>query len=176
MPEIVKITCGTLPRVMPDGSTAAADYSELTVTETGAELVRYQGDARETVPIRETVFRQTALEETAALIAAHPDTPAPEPPLASQVTYRDGTVKYAPPEELSRILQNLKLLLTLQGSELVQPQGLVCAPNPAMRPQGMALFQMMQETPQIFAPTEWHCACGAVNTGKFCQNCGSPKP
>ena len=23
---------------------------------------------------------------------------------------------------------------------------------------------------------EWVCSCGAVNTGKFCQNCGSPKP
>ena len=24
--------------------------------------------------------------------------------------------------------------------------------------------------------SEWICSCGAVNTGKFCQNCGSPKP
>ena len=24
--------------------------------------------------------------------------------------------------------------------------------------------------------SEWVCSCGAVNTGKFCQNCGSPKP
>ena len=23
---------------------------------------------------------------------------------------------------------------------------------------------------------EWTCACGAVNTGKFCSNCGGPKP
>ena len=23
---------------------------------------------------------------------------------------------------------------------------------------------------------EWKCACGAVNTGKFCSECGSPKP
>ena len=22
----------------------------------------------------------------------------------------------------------------------------------------------------------WTCSCGAVNQGKFCQNCGSPKP
>lgn len=26
------------------------------------------------------------------------------------------------------------------------------------------------------SPEEWTCSCGAVNTGKFCQNCGSPKP
>ena len=23
---------------------------------------------------------------------------------------------------------------------------------------------------------EWKCACGAVNTGKFCSECGAPKP
>ena len=23
---------------------------------------------------------------------------------------------------------------------------------------------------------EWKCACGAVNTGKFCAECGQPKP
>ncbi|MDE6798545.1 MAG: SPFH domain-containing protein, partial [Ruminococcus sp.] len=22
----------------------------------------------------------------------------------------------------------------------------------------------------------WKCSCGAENTGKFCQNCGKPKP
>ncbi len=26
------------------------------------------------------------------------------------------------------------------------------------------------------APGGWTCECGAVNTGKFCQNCGKPKP
>ncbi|MDW7659729.1 MAG: SPFH domain-containing protein, partial [Bacillota bacterium] len=23
---------------------------------------------------------------------------------------------------------------------------------------------------------EWTCACGAVNTGKFCPECGQPRP
>ncbi len=26
------------------------------------------------------------------------------------------------------------------------------------------------------APGGWTCECGAVNTGKFCQNCGKPRP
>ncbi len=26
------------------------------------------------------------------------------------------------------------------------------------------------------AKTEWTCSCGAVNTGKFCQECGAPRP
>ena len=25
-------------------------------------------------------------------------------------------------------------------------------------------------------PAEWTCSCGAVNTGKFCSECGSPRP
>lgn len=26
------------------------------------------------------------------------------------------------------------------------------------------------------APGEWKCECGTVNSGKFCQNCGKPRP
>ena len=55
------------------------------------------------------------------------------------------------------------------------------------------LFQMGQQQPQYqqppqqYAPQQqyapppavpagWQCACGAVNQGKFCQNCGQPQP
>ncbi|MBQ3504840.1 MAG: SPFH domain-containing protein [Oscillospiraceae bacterium] len=41
------------------------------------------------------------------------------------------------------------------------------------------LFQMGQQQPSQ-APAApaggWKCSCGAVNTGKFCAECGSPKP
>ena len=30
--------------------------------------------------------------------------------------------------------------------------------------------------PKPVVETGWTCSCGAVNTGKFCQNCGSKKP
>ncbi len=38
--------------------------------------------------------------------------------------------------------------------------------------------QMPQQQPQQAAPAQggWTCACGAVNTGKFCSECGSKKP
>jgi len=30
--------------------------------------------------------------------------------------------------------------------------------------------------PKPAAPESWTCSCGAVNTGKFCSECGKPKP
>ncbi len=30
--------------------------------------------------------------------------------------------------------------------------------------------------PKPAAPAGWTCSCGAVNTGKFCSECGAPKP
>ncbi len=31
-------------------------------------------------------------------------------------------------------------------------------------------------TPKPAAPAGWTCSCGATNSGKFCSECGSPKP
>lgn len=37
--------------------------------------------------------------------------------------------------------------------------------------------QMQQQQQQAAKPTDgWTCACGAQNTGKFCQECGNKKP
>lgn len=33
-----------------------------------------------------------------------------------------------------------------------------------------------QTAPVSPAANGWNCGCGAVNTGNFCQNCGSPRP
>ncbi len=40
-----------------------------------------------------------------------------------------------------------------------------------------SLYQMGQQT-QSAAPAadSWKCSCGAVNTGKFCAECGAPRP
>ena len=50
------------------------------------------------------------------------------------------------------------------------------AQQPQMQQPQMQQPQMQQ--PQQAAPAAggWQCSCGATNTGKFCQNCGSPKP
>lgn len=43
--------------------------------------------------------------------------------------------------------------------------------------QATPQMQSQYQQPSQTAPkTEWTCACGAVNTGKFCSECGSPRP
>ena len=36
--------------------------------------------------------------------------------------------------------------------------------------------QQQQAAPQPAAADSWTCACGVANTGKFCSNCGAPRP
>ena len=33
-----------------------------------------------------------------------------------------------------------------------------------------------QQTPATPMGNNWTCSCGTTNTGKFCQDCGAPKP
>ena len=42
----------------------------------------------------------------------------------------------------------------------------------------MGMQQQAQQQAAAPAPAQngWKCACGAVNSGKFCAECGSPKP
>ena len=49
--------------------------------------------------------------------------------------------------------------------------------NAAQNFYNMGVQQQAQQ-PAAPAPAAagWKCACGAVNTGKFCTECGSPKP
>lgn len=46
----------------------------------------------------------------------------------------------------------------------------------AMGAQQQAAQTVQQAQPQQQAAGGWTCACGAVNTGKFCMECGKPKP
>ncbi|MGN0356077.1 MAG: SPFH domain-containing protein [Muricoprocola sp.] len=42
--------------------------------------------------------------------------------------------------------------------------------------QAMMNQHMQQNRPVQQSQNAWTCQCGTVNTGKFCQECGSPKP
>lgn len=49
-----------------------------------------------------------------------------------------------------------------------------------MNPQNLFAMGQQVQTPAQQAPQQaaggWTCACGSVNTGNFCANCGTPKP
>lgn len=46
----------------------------------------------------------------------------------------------------------------------------------AMGQQQAAAQQRGPQPSAVPAESTWTCTCGAVNTGKFCQECGKPKP
>lgn len=45
-----------------------------------------------------------------------------------------------------------------------------------MNAQNLYAMGQQQATPQTPQPGSWTCSCGAVNKGRFCSECGSPKP
>lgn len=45
-----------------------------------------------------------------------------------------------------------------------------------MGAQQQAQQAQMRQQQAVPAGNSWTCSCGASNTGKFCMNCGSPKP
>ncbi len=52
------------------------------------------------------------------------------------------------------------------------------APEPAVVKPGAAVVYKPGTgtvTPAA-APAKWQCKCGAMNTGRFCTNCGAPRP
>ena len=61
------------------------------------------------------------------------------------------------------------------GGQVMQSQYPVAANGgfAQQQPQGMPQASGPQGDP---AASGWACACGATNTGKFCSNCGAPKP
>ncbi len=75
---------------------------------------------------------------------------------------------------------NAQSLYQMGQAQQTQPQqgAYATAPNGGFGNPQQAVPQ--QAAPQQAAPApagdSWTCSCGSVNTGKFCPNCGSPKP
>ena len=62
-----------------------------------------------------------------------------------------------------------------------QPPQQAQGPNPQFAPAQPAapaapVAPAAPAAPEAPAADSWTCACGSVNTGKFCTNCGTPKP
>lgn len=57
------------------------------------------------------------------------------------------------------------------------PQQPPQSPQPPQPPQQPPQSPQSPQQPQTPAPSGWSCSCGHTgNTGKFCMECGSPKP
>lgn len=69
-------------------------------------------------------------------------------------------------------------MMGFMGMSMAQQAGGMNAQNLfAMGQQQQAQQQLHQTAPQqTEAPGSWRCSCGATSTGKFCPECGSPKP
>lgn len=200
MPDIKRVICGTLPKTMPNGKKVTADYYEFIVNGETAELIRYEGDEKVCYDIDDDIVVEVALQEIERLLDENPDEqPFNEMlPLAKNVIFADGTVKYVPKDELLQLLSNI---IPMKAANYVMPQGLVAAPSPAGNvlnnfnniglgmgiQNGMNNMPMLQGIVRAFPPSEvpektdvsekWKCEnCGAVSGGRFCSECGSPKP
>lgn len=58
----------------------------------------------------------------------------------------------------------------------VNPQNLFTMAQQQAAQQQSAEQGMQQQTGQQADTNSWKCSCGAVSTGKFCPECGAPKP
>ncbi len=70
--------------------------------------------------------------------------------------------------------------MAFMGMGMAGQAGGVNAQNLFQMGQQQQQMQMQQQAAQQAAPAPaagaWNCACGAENTGKFCMECGKPKP
>ena len=74
--------------------------------------------------------------------------------------------------EMSAASQAAQQASPAQTAQTAQP-----AQTAPVQPVSTAAGQPAQGTGASAASgTSWTCACGTVNTGKFCMECGSPKP
>lgn len=193
MSGIAKVTCGRI-----NSDTEPADFYELTVSGDIAELVHYSTDQQTTLKV-DGVLLQTALQKIERMLAMYPDeAKLPETaPFTNEILFQDGTVKYAPKDKLTNLMKNISFMRSPQNIQMVGPFSarpapangfigmLFPSPNNAQtdppRLQGLVTANPPEHLPQQPAgtvnPQAWICpVCNAENGGKFCSNCGSPKP
>ena len=66
--------------------------------------------------------------------------------------------------------------MAFMGMNMAGQAGGMNAGNLFAMGQQQAAQQAAPQPAAPAAPAGWTCACGAVNTGKFCAECGQPKP
>lgn len=74
-------------------------------------------------------------------------------------------------QQMQQPMMNQQMQQPMMNQQMQQPMMNQQQAQPVMGQQ------MQQAAPaQTAEPETWTCSCGSVNTGKFCQNCGTPKP
>ena len=66
--------------------------------------------------------------------------------------------------------------MSMNANGGANPQNLFTMAQQQAAQQQSAEQGMQQQTGQQADTNSWKCSCGAVSTGKFCPDCGAPKP
>ena len=115
-------------------------------------------------------------------ITASPEDEAMIKDLQKQAVYRNGNMAgaamvNAQAEAMRTAAANPGGAMTgFMGMNMAAQAGGMNAQNlfaMGQQQQAQAQAQAQQAAPSA---DQWQCSCGTANTGKFCNNCGSPKP
>lgn len=109
------------------------------------------------------------------IITALTGAPAPAP------VYSNGMMNQGYPQQGNMMNQGYPQQGNMMNQGYPQQGGMM---NQGYPQQGNMMNQnapqhgtmMNQNAPQQASGDTWVCACGATNTGAFCEYCGSPKP
>lgn len=80
-------------------------------------------------------------------------------------------------QQMQQPMMNQQMQQPMMNQQMQQPMMNQQQAQPVMGQQMQQAAPVQQVAPaQTAEPETWTCSCGSVNTGKFCQNCGTPKP
>ena len=80
-------------------------------------------------------------------------------------------------QQMQQPMMNQQMQQPMMNQQMQQPMMNQQQAQPVMGQQMQQAAPVQQAAPaQTAEPETWTCSCGSVNTGKFCQNCGTPKP
>ncbi len=95
-------------------------------------------------------------------------------PASAEKTEEAAQTPYPQNYDSSSPMENPEaFLMTYAGPDFfaAQQNGMMCQPM-----QNNPEQTMEPSAPQILPDGRWKCECGTVNDGKFCMECGRPRP
>ena len=167
---IQMITCGKESTVMPNGIRVSESTIRLTVIAEGAVIRDTRiGRSRDVQFTRNDPNLQLALDGIEMLVRRNPGYPRETPPECNEIIFSDGTVAYAPIQDLTALLDALIETKRLPYTTPTVSRPLYTPPAPAAEP--------VQIQSELHPDGTWDCKCGkkGLNTN-YCFHCGNAKP